>query len=114
VFGEPPTGDPKTFIRYADIKRNPHSPVIAVIRRMRGSGLNSWQRVQPLRTLLPPEGWRARREPTRSPSHPQRLDNAGEIIDNNFISAAPRAEVTIRPSDYAFNSEDCGRWVRIG
>jgi hypothetical protein len=42
------------------------------------------------------------------------LDDAGEINDNNFVSAAPRVEVTIRESDLAFNSEGCGRWVRIG
>lgn len=43
----------------------------------------------------------------------ERLDDKGEIIDNNFIMAAPRVEVTIRSTDYAFNST-CGRWVRIG
>lgn len=43
----------------------------------------------------------------------ERLDGAGEIIDNNFINAAPRVEATIRSSDFAFNSEGCGRWVRI-
>lgn len=42
----------------------------------------------------------------------ERLDAAGEIIDNNFISAAPRVEVTIRATDYAFNSEDCALWVQ--
>ena len=44
----------------------------------------------------------------------ERLDNAGNIIDNNFVSAAPRVETTIHSSDYAFNSDDCGRWVRVG
>src|SRR5690606_31661517 len=43
----------------------------------------------------------------------ERLDDRGEIIDNNFIMAAPRVQATIRASDYAFNSE-CGRWVRVG
>ena len=40
----------------------------------------------------------------------ERLDDAGNILDNNFINAAPRVAVTIQPPDYAFNSEGCGRW----
>jgi hypothetical protein len=40
----------------------------------------------------------------------ERLDSSGEIIDNNFINAAPRAQVTIRSSDLAFNTERCGTW----
>lgn len=43
----------------------------------------------------------------------ERLSDTGEIIDNNFVTAAPRVEVAIRESDYAFNSDDCGRWVQI-
>lgn len=43
----------------------------------------------------------------------ERLDDRGEIIDNNFIMAAHRVQATIRASDAAFNSE-CGRWVRVG
>jgi len=42
------------------------------------------------------------------------LDSAGAITDNNFVSAAPRVEAIIRSSDFAFNSEGCGRWVRVG
>lgn len=36
------------------------------------------------------------------------LDNTGEINNNNFVSSAPRVEVTIRESDFAFNSHGCG------
>jgi hypothetical protein len=44
----------------------------------------------------------------------ERLDSKGETIANNFIIAAPRAEVTIKASDYAFTSEgSCGGWRRI-
>ena len=43
----------------------------------------------------------------------ERLDNTGSIIANNFIRAAPRVEVTINSSDFAFNSERCGRWAQI-
>lgn len=43
----------------------------------------------------------------------ERLDANGEIIDNNFVSAAPRVQATIRPGDFAFNSEGCGRWVEV-
>ena len=43
----------------------------------------------------------------------ERLDNTGSIIANNFIRAAPRVEVTITSSDFAFNSERCGRWTQI-
>lgn len=42
----------------------------------------------------------------------ERLDANGNIIDNNFINAAPRAQVTVRSSDYAVNFEGCGGWVR--
>ena len=41
----------------------------------------------------------------------ERLDTNGEIIDNDFINAAPRAQVTIRSSDHAVNVE-CGGWTK--
>lgn len=45
----------------------------------------------------------------------ERQDANGEIIDNNFMSAAARAEVTIQASDYAFMTEGgCGGWIQIG
>jgi hypothetical protein len=40
----------------------------------------------------------------------ERQDRKGEIIDNNFAANATRVEVTIRESDYAFNSRGCGDW----
>lgn len=40
----------------------------------------------------------------------ERLDNAGNVIDNNFIHQGFRAEVTIQESDYSFSSERCGGW----
>ncbi|MDQ7903483.1 hypothetical protein RB614_03015 [Phytohabitans sp. ZYX-F-186] len=36
--------------------------------------------------------------------------NRNGIIDNNFITAARRVQVTIRSTDYAFHSERCGEW----
>lgn len=43
----------------------------------------------------------------------ERLDKRGEIIDNNFINASTRVQVTIRSSDYTFSSESCGgEWRR--
>lgn len=42
----------------------------------------------------------------------ERLDSAGNIIDNNFIGEGFRAEVTIQPSDYSFSSSGCGEWVK--
>ena len=42
----------------------------------------------------------------------ERLDSTGEIIDNNFIMGATRAEVTVRSSDYSFNSTGCSQWRR--
>lgn len=41
----------------------------------------------------------------------ERLDSRGEIIDNNFVNAAPQVQVTIRAGDFAFNSDGCGRWM---
>ena len=41
------------------------------------------------------------------------LDEAGEINDNNFVDAAPQVIMTVRKSDFAVNSEDCGPWRSI-
>lgn len=44
-----------------------------------------------------------------------RLDEAGEIIDNNFVSAASQVQLTVEPSDYSLSIEGgCGEWVTIG
>lgn len=43
----------------------------------------------------------------------ERLDADGEIIDNNFVNSSPQVRVTIRSSDFAFNSEDCAPWLRF-
>ena len=40
----------------------------------------------------------------------ERLDSAGNIIDNNFISGGFRAQVYIDASDYSFSSDGCGAW----
>ncbi|WP_180214567.1 hypothetical protein [Phytohabitans suffuscus] len=40
----------------------------------------------------------------------ERQSRNGGIIDNNFITAARRVQVTIRSTDYAFHSERCGEW----
>lgn len=40
----------------------------------------------------------------------ERQDRTGNIIQNNFVLAARRVEVTIRSSDYAFSSQGCGQW----
>ncbi|WP_351237690.1 hypothetical protein [Streptomyces sp. NPDC002133] len=44
----------------------------------------------------------------------ERTDANGETIDNNFTNAAKRVQVTIRSSDYSFNSENCGQWRPVG
>lgn len=44
----------------------------------------------------------------------ERLDEAGEIIDNNFVNAAPQVQAQIRASDFAFNTDGCGTWQKIG
>ncbi|MEU4033507.1 hypothetical protein [Streptomyces collinus] len=44
----------------------------------------------------------------------ERTDANGSTIDNNFVSAAKRVQVTIRASDYSFHSESCGRWQPVG
>lgn len=44
----------------------------------------------------------------------ERLDSAGNIIANNFVSDAPRVEVTIYASDYAFHASGCGEWKPVG
>jgi hypothetical protein len=42
----------------------------------------------------------------------ERQDPTGNIIDNNFVGSALRVEVTVRASDFGFQSEDCGPWIR--
>lgn len=44
----------------------------------------------------------------------ERTDANGEAIDNNFVTAAKRVQVTISPGDYSFNSESCGEWRPVG
>jgi hypothetical protein len=43
----------------------------------------------------------------------ERQDSTGEIIDNNFLTAALRVEVDIASSDYAFSSSNCGTWKKV-
>ena len=40
----------------------------------------------------------------------ERQNRNGEIIDNNFVNAAKRVQVTIRSSDYGFHTTGCGTW----
>lgn len=40
------------------------------------------------------------------------LDNAGNIMDNNFVTASTRVAVTIAPAHYVFHTAGCGEWVR--
>lgn len=40
----------------------------------------------------------------------ERQDSSGDTIDNGYYGAAKRVVVTIRSSDYAFSTEDCGQW----
>lgn len=42
----------------------------------------------------------------------ERIDNKGNIIDNNFVAASTRVEVTIKSTDYTFRAEGCGEWVK--
>lgn len=42
----------------------------------------------------------------------ERLDAAGETVDNNFVVAATRVELTIAPTDYSVSIDGgCGEWV---
>lgn len=40
----------------------------------------------------------------------ERTNSHGSTIDNGFVLSAPRVEVTIRSSDYAFTAKGCGSW----
>jgi len=44
----------------------------------------------------------------------ERLDAAGEIIDNNFVSAATQVQITVDPTDFSLHVSGCGELVRIG
>ena len=41
------------------------------------------------------------------------LDSDGDVLDRNFVRRSPRAEVRIFESDHAFESEHCGRWIKL-
>ncbi len=42
-----------------------------------------------------------------------RLNSAGDILDNNFISSAARAELVLSPGDHSLEIEGgCGEWSR--
>ncbi len=44
-----------------------------------------------------------------------RLDASGEIIDNNFISAATQVRITIQPTDFSLDIQGgCGEFVKVG
>ncbi|RZT79076.1 hypothetical protein EV382_2272 [Micromonospora violae] len=40
----------------------------------------------------------------------ERQNSSGDTIDNYFTNSARRVQVTIRSSDYAFSSQNCGEW----
>lgn len=42
----------------------------------------------------------------------ERLDSQGNIIENNMVSMSQSVVVTIQPTDGAFVSKKCGRWMR--
>lgn len=44
----------------------------------------------------------------------ERTNRNGDTIDNYFTNGAKRVQVTIRSSDYSFNSERCGEWHPVG
>ncbi|WP_311245419.1 MULTISPECIES: hypothetical protein [unclassified Microbacterium] len=44
----------------------------------------------------------------------ERLDSAGEIIANNFVSAATQVEVTVQASDFSVHFTGCGEFVKVG
>lgn len=43
-----------------------------------------------------------------------RLDAAGGIIANNFVSAATQVEVTVDASDFSLQTDGCGEFVKVG
>lgn len=44
-----------------------------------------------------------------------RLDAAGEIIDNNFVSAATQVQLTVESSDFSLEIDGgCGEFVKVG
>lgn len=44
----------------------------------------------------------------------ERLDSAGEIIDNNFVTAVTQVEVTVQASDFSVHFTGCGEFVKVG
>lgn len=43
----------------------------------------------------------------------ERLDAAGEVIDNNFVTATSQVQVTVDAGDFSLHLDGCGELVRI-
>lgn len=43
----------------------------------------------------------------------ERLDSAGNIIDNAFVSDGLRVETYISSSDFSFHTDGCGTWQKV-
>jgi len=78
----------------------------------RDAGVRFGAGVREVGIQVQPGMWRA--SGTISNCYWERLDSAGEIIDNNFVMAATQVEVWIDPSDFSFHSTSCGEWVKVG
>lgn len=61
---------------------------------------------------ITPGTWVAESEEGFDGCYWERLDYAGNIVANNFMTSGFRAEVTILESDYSFSSTQCGEWSR--
>lgn len=78
----------------------------------RDSGLRFGSGVFEVVTRIQPGTYRASGEIQNC--YWERLDSAGEIIDNNFVSAATQVEVTIQSSDFSVHFDGCGEFVKVG
>ncbi|WP_406250335.1 hypothetical protein ACI7YT_09020 [Microbacterium sp. M] len=78
----------------------------------RNAGLRFGAGVFEVGTQIQPGLYRATGE--ISDCYWERLDAAGEIIDNNFVSAATQVELTIEPSDFSVHFTSCGEFVKVG
>jgi hypothetical protein len=73
-----------------------------------GKAFVAWE-YDPNKSIVQPGTWKTG---TVSDCYWERLDDQGNIIENNMVSLAESIVVTIAETDAAFNSQACGRWTR--
>ncbi len=61
--------------------------------------------------VIPPGTWRI--TDPKGGCYWERTGASGDILDNDFITAAKQIDVRVRTTDAFFTSKECGIWFKI-